>query len=271
MNYGLIEEKPSLSDLSYGIGEKHILSESRDFTNFLVKKEYQRDYKNNYDVSGCVTFSMLNCFETLLLRNYGLSVNFSDRYTVVASGTKPSIGNSISKVFDTIKRLGVVEEEWYPFESETLDEYYKKIPEHITRRGELIKNSYDFQIQWIGWEGVSNEALYDYLQYGPIQVTLRAWGATNAKGIYDYVRKDTNHAVMLYKMDEKGNKWIYDHYEKSIKQLSPEFYIKSAAQFYVSIRTLSPFHFAALFYSKHNKLPKYKDYRLYIETGVLSI
>ena len=272
MNYGLINSIPSPTDhlVLGGLTVEPSLLSSRNWSSYLPQFEHQKDYQYGFDTYGCVSYSGLNCLEILMKKKYNLDVNFSDRFTVVSSDTIPDLGNTFVKVANSIRNDGILLEGRLPFDAETKWEYYKEIDPETKRRGELVANNYDIRYAWVGWNGVSNEVLYQALQYGPIQVTVKAWGAPNKSGVYDYVDYDTNHAVTLFKMDKDGTKWIFDHYNEAIKELDPRFYIGAGLQYYVDIKKkLNPFYFATLYKQKTGKLPHFPQIREYNEKGIL--
>ena len=85
--YGFISE-PKGTDFIFGAGKipEVVLQPNGDWTDFLTTKEFQAPY--NFETYACVTFTILNCIEILIKRQYGIEKNYSDRFLAIVSGTK---------------------------------------------------------------------------------------------------------------------------------------------------------------------------------------
>lgn len=241
-NYGLIDVPPHQKDYRLGSIQRDINLESGNWSAFLPKLEIQRT--TTYDTYACVTFSALNCLETLLNYRFGAEMNLSDRFTAKISGTIPGRGNYFGKVAHSIRHDGVLLESQYPFAGDTVKKYYAEIPENTPERdskgfvslrkeAQIFAKSLNIEYEWVDYGGVTNDSLRASLKSSPVQVSYKT-GGKRVDGVYQNVQGQPNHAVMLYKMDKKGNKWIYDHYENSIKKLAPNVYIGAALQYHVA-------------------------------------
>lgn len=235
--YGVLEQvQPRVKDWRAGGlsgATKHLIREDGDYTDFLPDVEYQKAVL--FDTMGCVSFSALNCIETTLKAQYGLERNFSDRFTAKMSGTTKN-GNYFAYVADSIRTQGAVPEDIWPFPRKqvspafTWDDYYTDIPDEI--RAEGLKWLEEWKIEW---EWVPMRLIDEYLKYGPIQVGVRAWPKPDKNGIYtDGGSIVRNHGVELFNKKGEDYYQIYDHYDKTVKNLDPNYDFRSAIQFTVT-------------------------------------
>src|SRR3990167_9136057 len=107
-----------------------VLQANQDWTLFLPKKEFQN--LNAIEPYACVSFTILNCVETLIKRKYGIETNWSDRFLAANSGTKEG-GNSPNVVCEFLRKLGVVPQEFWPFHCSitSFEKFYEPIPENL--------------------------------------------------------------------------------------------------------------------------------------------
>lgn len=213
MNTGFIYTQPRPSDYFFG-GESPLgadkLCPDRDWTPYLPVFESQ-SYKY-FDPFDCVTRSAQNCLEILWKRQHGEEINFSDRFTAKMSGTTP-VGNTFTKVSDSIRNDGLVFETDYTASYEMLsrNEYYAPIAAGIVLKGKNSLNELSVGYEWVRSD---NDALYDALQYAPVQV---AWfyGRPNQDNIYPRFTEQANHALALVKANY-GRSWIlFDSYNNN--------------------------------------------------------
>ena len=214
--YGLIYQEPRIQDYVFGAGaliKKDILEPGCDWSDYLPLMERQNAVY--MDSMACVTFSALNCLETLLLRKYGVLYNFSDRFIAKLSGTTKQ-GNSAVAVPDTIRKNGLLLEVGWVYPNQrrtppfTWDDYYADIPSSLITEAKLFLTQFE-----IGYEWIPAEKFTENLQYGPIQVFVRAWYDKNKDGVYESPSNvNFNHAVELIKPHH-----VFDSYEPGIKQL----------------------------------------------------
>jgi hypothetical protein len=219
-NFGLLlEQEVRVKDWQLGgitgiIPE--VLQPSADWTEYLPVYEPQLI---NFDTMGCVTYSALNCLETLYNRRYGIEENFSDRFIAKASNTSLN-GNYLSTVAETIRSHGLVAEKMWPFDANNWTEYMKDIPIEVIQAGQNSLDKYKVNWEWV----VERDAktVMEALTYSPLQVTVYAWNSPK-DGIYQKTTKTTNHAVMLYAYKKYEYWMIYDHYDNKIKKLAWDF------------------------------------------------
>jgi hypothetical protein len=230
-NQGFIWNKLAPEDWLLGdLPEEHpVLCKDGNWTKWLVEKEYQSS--KYLRTSACVSYSKLNQIEMLFKRLYGIEINFSDRFTAKQSGTKQGYGNTGKKVADSVRKDGLILEEYYGWDKDkvrTGDEYYKTIPESLQVRAKGILNNFNFNY-WYVWERKEEDqrvSLMRALRYCPVQVFIKAYGPLR-KGVYQRISGGSNHAVLLFNYKE-GEWWeIYDHYDAVVKRLAWNYRITS--------------------------------------------
>lgn len=239
-NKGVIS--PQLSPSDYIAGQEtgimyERINPSGNWTAHLPLKETQ--FINSFDTSACVTFSALNLLEIQLnylannkiipdevllkLIEWGYmengKFNFSDRFTAKMSGTTPQ-GNSVQKVWDSIKHDGLVPESMWPSGgTKKWTEYYQEIPQEIKDFAKKILTLLDFQYEWVvtGTCGAPDIALLQHhLQQSPLQPThpLCARGSDNVfKTCPACV---TQHATTIYNINALIED--FDHYYPYLNQ-----------------------------------------------------
>ena len=134
--YGFVAPTIQPEDYFLGSGKlgSIVLNESGDWRNSLPLLEHQR---KEYETQACVSFGTLSALEMLHIFQYNTEPNYSDRFLAKASDTDPYGGNTPNKVSDTLRKVGAVSEELYPYPS-TLDEFYAEIPNNILSKGKSL-------------------------------------------------------------------------------------------------------------------------------------
>lgn len=241
---GLIPEKYQVTDYHFrGISgiSSSVLQEDGQWDNFMPVEELQLG--TYFDTFACVTFSALNCIETLFERKFGVPANFSDRFTAKKSGTTRN-GNSLVAVASSIRHDGLVDENSWPFargrdEKVTWEEYYKEIPESVVAEGLSFTDHYDVMTEWV--EPTEN-CLMAALTEGPLQVTLTYQGTEKMgiDGVIPAVFGPENHAEKLYGYEYKKFWKLQDHYCKTIKKVAWNTKFFSALKYDLNERVFTP-------------------------------
>lgn len=188
------------------------LNPSGDWTAWLPPGEWQ--YVNNFDLMACVTFSALNCIETVYHFRTGYKLNFSDRFTAYMSGTTTN-GNWLWKVGDSIRKDGVVlEAKWPTPQNATWENYYVNPPLDVINEAKTFLNDWTINYEFIDF---SKESLLKHLKHSPIQVVI------------------PGHAVMLFASTQQVNKY-FDSYEPFIKERTEGF--ASALKYVMTPKTM---------------------------------
>lgn len=236
INYGLILDEPSEKDYGFlgGFLPYEVLVEDGDWTPYLPEKELQAE---KYETWACVTFTVLNCLETLIKRKYDEDVNFSDRFLAVISETKDG-GNTPRKVLDSLRKKGVVSEDVYPF-PETFKEFYADIPDKVIDLAKEFTEDWEFK-----YENVPNEQVSKALKSSPLFVSVPAWFQEN--GLYYRPKgKKDNHAATLIKITPEYKR-VFDTYKASIKSLDRDMKHSVIKRFSVKKRVKKTFWLLAI-------------------------
>ena len=190
---------------------------------------------NNVAVHNCVSFSLLNCVETLYKKKYEKETNKSDRFLAKVSETTRQ-GNSFRKVAEAMRKKGAVDEKDWPYPDTTSwAEYYKVIPNSVFRLAEKWLQEYSFGYEWVySWAGLSirqkQQKLMEALQYSPLQVPVFAWGRQKG-GIYLDEHRQPNHGTTLYGYLANRYWKIFDSYNNVYKKLEWNYDFKFCLRF----------------------------------------
>ena len=243
-NTGLIIEKRT-TDYVFG-GQTKVVHEDRNlignWESFLPSDEHQKG--RFFDTFGCVTFSAMNSLECQLswmienklltqgtldfLNEFGYiqdgKLNFSDRFTVVMSGTTPGRGNSFQNVWDSIRKHGVAPEVMWPNNLHEFDqqEYYQKPLDTVKQVA--LKFLDHFKAEY---ESVPQSLIPKALKHCPIHIGTATCDGWFDGGIVNACDYTPNHATMLFKKDIKGYHDM-DHYDPTKKVLAHNYPIPHA-------------------------------------------
>lgn len=169
-NYGvLLGQRPE--DYIAGVDSPIIYEErnpSGDWTAFLPSEE--RQFSKYADSMACVSYSALNAIETQLKFLTGVETNYSDRALAKMSGTTAE-GNYLWNVADTIRKNGLIEEQYWPTPKDfTWETFYAPIPLEVQKSaGEFLK-LYEVKYEWL--PDTNRETLRKHLKQSPIQVVI---------------------------------------------------------------------------------------------------
>ena len=188
-----------------------IVNPSGDWTPFLPKGEKQyKDYK--FDTQSCTTFSACNIIETWvnsvklnpeqaqLLSNLGFfdtgEFNISDRFTAIMADTTPQ-GQSFQKVWDSIRKDGILAEKHLPFGGDNWAEYHDKsvITDEMKA---LAKKSLEVFLFAYSWANTND--LQSHLKEAPIHIAIP---------------KQATHATELVSINQ-----MFDTYEPFLKPVN---------------------------------------------------
>ena len=222
---GFIDEPPKPEDFTLGGRNqalKMILSEERDYTDFLPIYEAQ---KRGFDSYSCVVYSGLNNIEIIFKKLFGFEINYSDRFLAGTTPVSPVKGTTYSKFWDAVRKYGMVLEEEYPWGGKNNMEYVKRPPQEVIDKGKIFQNQFEIQHEWVDWAGCDPNKLYNALRHAPLQVSVDSSATYTGKR-----SKATDHSVTIYK-GVKGKKFgIADHYARETYEVPWNFYFGSAKQ-----------------------------------------
>ena len=184
-------------------------NELGDWKAYLPSVELQN--LGGTDKMDCVTFSFLNCLETLYNFQTNTKRNFSDRWLAKLSGTTKN-GNSMEKVFDTARHYGLVDEElWADSPNFTWNDYYSDIPQNIIDEGKEFLTKWNIYREWVEVEQAS---IVRALESSPLQATVRY---ASGDGVL-YPQGTPNHAVMICYAELGKYFEIFDSESKTLKK-----------------------------------------------------
>lgn len=194
-NTGLIEGRRD-SDFIAGTLPYEVRNPTGDWRPFLVKEEKQ--YSDNTDTMGCVSFSANNTLEIQHKQQTGVELNFSDRFLAKMSNTTPQ-GNWLYIVADTLRNIGIVfEDEWPTPPNYNWQTYYADIPQAIKDKAQKYGVTYE-------WVEPVKDQLLKHLKHAPLQITIP--------------EPYPNHAVVLVHI-EGDTAYYFDTYPNYLKTIS---------------------------------------------------
>ena len=210
---GLKLTKPKITDAVYEQIFGAEIAVPINWEQWLPIKEFQ-------SVPFCVTYSRLNCAETISKKT-GEELNFADRWLGVISGTTKN-GNSMDNVSDWFRNTGSPLEQYCPF---ITTDWVK-----IFDLSGVPKDVRMYKGGNYSWLKTDIASLKNALAYSPVQLGIGCGETyynevvTPPKNIYSY------HAVECYWIDDKYI-YIYDSVQPSNKKLSINYPINCAMSF----------------------------------------
>lgn len=222
--YGFIPQELDPKDWVFGsitAMPKTINRPDGQWDDFLPELEIQRFSWG--DTMGCVSYSLLNCLETLQ-KFRGETVNYSDRFLAKLSGTT-SVGNSMRRVAETVRLEGVVDESEYPSTgTSSREEYYQELPQELL--GEALAWTQTNTLQYEYVPAHNQDLICESLQYSPLQIAMYAYGPL-VDGVHQNTGKTSNHCVEMYGYEYGKYFKIYDHYQRKFKKIAWDYYIRA--------------------------------------------
>lgn len=216
VNHGFIIEDIVLDEHyvlgSYGSLGGEIINPNRDW---ITVRPIYRDIqnKNGFETYACTNFATNNAEEILLKYQYGIDIDYSDRWFAKKSGTSiERKGNSPHTVAEFRRKKGIIlEKDWKFDESiKSAEEFYAEPPKKLDTLASATLAEYKFEHEWVP---TTAKALYDALQYSPLGFSVYAW-EKDSDGFYSKPKGaiDTHWTTCVYA--EWGKYWlIYDSYE----------------------------------------------------------
>ncbi len=174
----------------------------------------ENQLRNGLETMNCTNFNTLTPLEAIMRRNFGVTQDYSERYTGVLTGTTKN-GNSPQKVIEEIrKNIGLVPEEMLPFGDDirAWGQYYSPNPmsRALVAEGRKFLKQYEIGHEWVFEKGVDaverQGRMMDMLRYSPLGVSVVAW-QQGVDGLYfKEPHEDDNHwtAIIGY---ERGKYW----------------------------------------------------------------
>lgn len=208
---GFQPDVPSDDDYVFGAAlPMQVLQENGSWRYWLPVTEFQD--MNDIEPSACVSFTVLNCVEILIKKQYGISTNWSDRYLAAISDTTRA-GNTPRKVIDTLRKKGVVDQDSWGFDGtiDSFEKFYQKPP------SALIGIAREFLEDWeVSYEEVPHDQISEALKTSPLLLSVAAWFEYKDGHYYRPDGVQDNHATTL--VGETSDHWIvFDSYPPNIK------------------------------------------------------
>jgi len=221
-NYGFIEPILDEKDFIFGSGDVDLTKpiQLNGQWDFLPSKEIQN--LEGYETYNCTAFGSTNQIEIYLKKMFGGEYNFSDRALGIEAGTYPP-GNSPQKVYQTIRKTGLVPDKMLPFGGRNVNEYYdkNKITPVIKKAEKKWLNTYSFQHDWVASGKLTSPGIMKTaLQYSPLAVGIYAF----AKDGEYYVRAGKDGDWVVIFGYEDGKYWkALTSYSPVVKKLAWDF------------------------------------------------
>jgi len=183
------------------------INPSGDWTDYIPSFESQR---RSIETSSCTEYGTISAIQILEKFKFGEEHNYSERALAILAENTPS-GNSPHKVADTIRKFGLVPEEYLPFDDsiQSWDEYMDAEDKSIMMKGQEWLDKYEFNHEWVKTDP---EVLMIALKTSPVGVAVYAWNKedgyfTKPNGAND------NHWTLNIVGYKEGEYWlIWDSY-----------------------------------------------------------
>lgn len=201
------------------------LQSDGDWTADLTIGEYQN--KRGIETYNCVGFNTLKCIQELIWKQYGIKVNFSDRWVGIIAGTSAEKGgNDPHTVAEAIRKNGLIPEEMLPFSDDLKD-----AQEYYSFKGADEKACREEGKKWLETYGFGHEDVFTpsqpkdekinnmmvALKSSPLGISVYAW-TTNDKGIYISIGQPNHWTSVRNQKDITGVFDSYDPFLKSVDQ-----------------------------------------------------
>lgn len=233
INYGidlsLIHEETKDTHYIFGIStniNKKIIMPDANWNSVAEKIDKERQSGRNIESMNCTNFGALTVIEMIILHKFNKKVNYSDRWSGIQSGTGIN-GNSPTRVLDTIRKKGLLPEEFLPNNTDKFSwkEYYSYKDATMSIE-ELEKEALKFLEEYtFGYETVypSILAMKEALKISPLYVAGYAWAIKN--GLY-YSAGNPNHCFVITNIEQAvAYKDALDSYEPFMKKLGADYQV----------------------------------------------
>lgn len=236
-NYGLKFDRPDPEHYVFGASSIpfEILQEDGDWTPYLPVQEFQN--LNGIETYACATVTLLNCVEILIKKQYGIERNYSDRFLANISGTKEG-GNSPQVVCEFLRKIGVVEQDKWPFgpDINTFEKFYSPIPQALQELAKEFTDEWDFKHEFV--PPIITE-IQKALQCSPLMISVYAW-VRDQNNLYYNPHMTDNHATTLIKLVPDVCKVVFDSYDPVIKDLKWSDTPTIVKRFYIKKKIVAP-------------------------------
>ncbi len=221
---GLIVVKPQLGEYIHGdgrLGDSPLLP-SGDWSLYLPPANLQN--RDGFEPFCCVTEATLGCVEILGRFLYGDNTRWSRRFLAAASGTGSKQGNDPSTVAETLRHLGCVSEDDYPFNVPTLTEFYKPLSPELRT---LAISEFAKYVYGHSWVNPNPMDMMNALTYSPLSVGGYAWSFDASGEAVSPPGSAPEHDFIIYGYVESQYWKVWDSYDPSHKKAEWDFQFTS--------------------------------------------
>ena len=176
---------------------------------------------NGFETYCCVTEATLNCIETLINFEYGMTTNFSDRFLATVSGTGHFKGNNPGTVAETLRVKGCPHETAWSFKAPDFNTFYTDPPKEIKTLAIATFAEYDYGHSWV--KNPTPESMKAALEYSPLSLGVAAWYQNADNRFYRPTGIDSNHCIEVYDYVDGQEWWVFDSYANEHKKLEWDF------------------------------------------------
>lgn len=231
-----------------------------DWTGYMPPGEWQQDTRTFFDSQACMTFSALNSIEAQLafmikmntisdanikwLKDNGYiaadgSVNFSDRFTAMMSGTTKK-GNTIQNVWGSARNDGLVPESVWPFPMSDFtpnspdanwEIFYAAIPQPVKDLGLEFKKRFTIQYEWVPNSGnsIPDADLSASIKMAPLNIISAVCMPWSTDKVIPGCGFGTQHATVMAKV-EQTFRVIFDSYMPFFKKFASDYSVPFAVR-----------------------------------------
>lgn len=183
---------------------EEVIQPDMDWTPYLPKKEFQDI--GRIETFACATFTILNCVEILIKKKYGLDRNYSDRFLSVVSGTDRD-GNVPKVVAEFLRKIGVVTEDVYPFNSTGFDDFYKPLSPKLHELAREFNAEWDFMHEFVEGKDIDKA-----LTMSPLLISVSAW-FKDSNGLFYCPKGMRNNHATTYVKKATDHRLVFDSYD----------------------------------------------------------
>lgn len=228
IGYGFIQ--PTIEAEDYVLGgysklKGEIINESGDWTQFLPQGEPQAP---KFETNACTCFGTSNAIETYLNFVFGSNTNLSDRMMAVGAKIDPKRGAVPKAAADFLRKNWSVSESSWPMEGvETVEEYFKPLPDVLYK--EALQDKGDFTLGYEYVQPTPNN-LREALKRGTVCMSVALWLGDDGK-YYRPQGWNDSHWLQLVRIYDNGDMLAFDSYAPYLKTIKKGFLPQTAYRY----------------------------------------
>ena len=199
---------------------------------------YERQYGNGWDSFGCTVFGTLNAIETLSKKYFGKDWDYAERYNYNLVGVT-SPGADPKKVAQSVREYGVINQEELPMTNSSKEfSTPRPMTQELIGKGLRWLKGQSFGYEWVFQDekdiNKRHQLIKECLRYSPLGVSVSAWQSPE-NGAFPSNGQPNNHWCMAFKIDDKGQVYIFDSYDQSMKLLTSDHDIGYCMRYNLSV------------------------------------